>query len=238
MYLTNIYFKETGGFSMWDTFESDVSIFSNEITFLMESKDKAKALTLIKEKHIKEKTITLNVTDKRNDLIIWNAIYAKEIIKNGTLKSSLHPIYNRFYDRLQNTKGLEELQAIEINILSTYFDILINDIEVTNNFVINKILQYLHLRIEGYITLQNLSKDLNISVGYASYCFKKNMNMTIMNYVRQIKIDRAKTLLKSTDDSVLQISAQLGFYDQSHFTKTFKQLVGVSPSSFRNTNYS
>lgn len=222
---------------MWDTFESDVTIFSNEISFLTEAKDKVKALTLVKEKHIKEKVAALNTIDKRNDLIIWNAIYAKEVIKNGTSKASLHPVYNKFYDNIQITNGLEELQAIEISILSTYFDILINEIEVTENFIINKILQYLHLKIENYITLQSLAKDLNISVGYASYCFKKNMDMTIMKYVQKIKIERAKTLLKSTDSSILQISAQLGFYDQSHFSKTFKQLVGISPSSFRNTNY-
>ncbi|MBC8062220.1 MAG: helix-turn-helix transcriptional regulator [Clostridiaceae bacterium] len=222
---------------MWDTFESDISIFSNEISLLMESKDKVTALALVKEKHIKEKLIALNTIDKRNDLIIWNAIYAKEIIKNGTSKASLHPIYNKFYDILQGSKGLEELQTIEINILSTYFNILINEIEVTGNFVINKILQYLHLKIEDYIILQNLAKDLNISVGYASYCFKKNMGMTIMKYAQKIKIERAKTLLKSADYSILHISAQLGFYDQSHFTKTFKQLVGISPSNFRNTNY-
>jgi AraC-like DNA-binding protein len=222
---------------MWDTFESDITIFSNEISFLTEAKDKSKALALVKEKHIKEKSIALNAIDKRNDLIIWNAIYAKEVIKNGTSKASLHPVYNKFYDKLQITKGLEEFQAIEINMLLTYFDILINDIEATGNFMINKILQYLHLKIENYITLENLAEDLNISVGYASYCFKKNMGITIMKYVQKIKVDRAKTLLKSTDNSILQISAQLGFYDQSHFTKTFKQLVGVPPSSFRNTNY-
>lgn len=222
---------------MWDTFESDTSIFSNDISFLTESRDKEKALVLVKEKHMKESMEMLNTIDKRNDLIIWNAIYAKEVIKNGTSKASLHPIYNDFYDLLQVTKGLEELQAIEINIISTYFDILINDIEVTGNYVINKILQYLHLKIEDYFTLEDLSKSLNISVGYASYCFKKNKGTTIMKYAQKIKIERAKALLKSTDNSILQISSQLGFYDQSHFTKTFKLLVGVSPSSFRNSSY-
>ena len=222
---------------MWDTFESDVSIFNNDISFIMEARDKAGALTFVKEKHIKEKSYALNTIDKRNDLIIWNAIYAKEVIKNGISKASLHPIYNKFYDKLQNTKVLEELQAIELHMLSTYFDILINEIEVTENFVINKILQYLYINVENYITLETLAKDLNISAGYASSYFKKNMDITIMKYVQKIKVHRAKTLLKSTDDSILQISAQLGFYDQSHFSKAFKQLVGVSPSRYRNTNY-
>ena len=59
-----------------------------------------------------------------------------------------------------------------------------------------------------------------------------------MKYLREIKVERAKTLLLSTEKSILEISILLGFHDQSHFTNTFKKIVGMSPSEFRNKNYS
>ena len=58
-----------------------------------------------------------------------------------------------------------------------------------------------------------------------------------MRYLREIKIERAKTLLLTTEKSILEISILLGFHDQSHFTNTFKKFVGVSPLKFRNKNY-
>ena len=54
---------------------------------------------------------------------------------------------------------------------------------------------------------------------------------------KKIKIDRAKVLLLTTNKSLLDISISLGFYDQSHFSRTFKSFEGITPSQFRNTNY-
>lgn len=132
---------------------------------------------------------------------------------------------------------MNQLQTLEIIMAKAYFDILINDIQVTDNFMINKMLQYIHINIENHLSLYNLAKDLNISVGYASSCFKKNMGISVMRYVQKIKIDRAKNLLLSTDKSILYIGILLGFYDQSHFSRAFKSIVGVSPTDYRNNNY-
>ena len=76
-----------------------------------------------------------------------------------------------------------------------------------------------------------------MSEGYISDCFKKHMGITIMKYAKKIRIDRAKVLLVTTNASILEISITLGFHDQSHFTRTFKSLAGVSPTEFRNNNY-
>ena len=121
--------------------------------------------------------------------------------------------------------------------VTAYFNILMNDIEVTDNFMINKMLQYIHINIENHLSLERLARDLHISMGYASDCFKNNMGVPIMRYVQKIKIDRAINLLMSTDKSILYIGILLGFYDQSHFSRAFKAMVGVSPTVYRNSNY-
>lgn len=223
---------------MLETFESDSYIFNNDISFLIESKNIEKVLKNLKEKHLREEKNGQSISNKKNDLIIWNAIYTKEIIKNGVSKSALHPLYNKFYDKIQSITKLEELQELEISMANSYFYILINDIQVTDNFTINKMLQYIHINIENYLSLDKLSRDLNISAGYASNCFKKNMGISVMRYVQKTKIDRAKNLLLSTNKSILYIGILLGFYDQSHFSRTFKSMVGVSPTVYRNRNYS
>lgn len=222
---------------MLETFESDIYIFNNDISFLIESKNIPKVLATLKEKHELEKENGQSTRNKKNDLIIWNAIYTKEIIKNGVSKSALHPLYNKFYEIIQGATNLTELQALEVSMATAYFNILINDIEVTDNFMINKMLQYIHVNIENHLSLERLARDLNISVGYASDCFKKHMGIPVMRYVQKVKIDRAKTLLLSTDKSILYIGILLGFYDQSHFSRAFKAIVGVSPTVYRNNNY-
>ena len=222
---------------MEETFLSDINIFSNRISFLIELHAKPEILNIVKTKHKNELIDEISYKEKKIDLYIWNAIFSKEVIKNGIATKYLHPIYNNFYKQITSLKSLDKLQEIELDMIDTYLNMLINDTEVTDNFVINRILKHLHLNIESKISLNKLAKDLNLSEGYISDCFKKHMGITIMNYAKKIRIERAKVILKTTNDSILDISLRLGFHDQSHFYRVFKNFTGVSPLKYRNENF-
>lgn len=216
---------------------SDMSIFNNDISFLIKLRAKPQILEIVKKKHLDEISDEISIQDKKNDLLIWNAMYTREIVENGILTRYLHPIYNKFYTLIPTLNTIEDLQTVEIQMIDTYINLLINDVEVKDNFVINRILKHLHLNIESQISLKKLSRELNLSEGYISDCFKKHMGMTIMKYAKKIRIDRAKVLLVTTTSSILEIGLTLGFHDQSHFHKVFKSFTGVSPSEYRNNNF-
>lgn len=220
-----------------NSFISDMSIFNNDISFLIKLRAKPQILEIVKKKHLDEISDEISIQDKKNDLLIWNAMYTREIVENGILTRYLHPIYNKFYTLIPTLNTIDDLQTTEIQMIDTYINLLINDVEVKDNFVINRILKHLHLNIESQISLKKLSGELNLSEGYISDCFKKHMGMTIMKYAKKIRIDRAKVLLVTTTSSILEIGLTLGFHDQSHFHKVFKSFTGVSPSEYRNNNF-
>lgn len=222
---------------MYNSFISDITIFSNDISSLIDSSNRPAILKNITDKHLKELEDELDADTKRNDLLIWNAIFTKEIIRLGVSKKYLHPLYNKFYDKILITKSLIELQTLELSIASEYLQLLISDIEVKDNFIVNKILQHLHMNIESHVSLEDISHYLNITPQYATSCFKKHMGISLMKYSKKIRIDRAKVLLLTTNKSILDIGLTLGFYDQSHFSKTFKEFEGISPSEYRDSNY-
>lgn len=222
---------------MDNSFISDMNIFNNDVSFLIKLRAKPQILEIILKKHTEEVSEGISIEDKRNDLIIWNAMYTRKIVEYGILTKYLHPIYNKFYTLIPTINTLKELQELEVKMIDTYINLLINDVEVKDNFVINRILKHLHLNIESQISLKKISKDLNLSEGYISECFKKHMGITIMKYAKKIRIDRAKVLLVTTTSSILEISLILGFHDQSHFNKVFKSFTGVSPSEYRNSNF-
>lgn len=219
---------------MYDIFDSDEYFFNNEVFSIIKMRDKNKLFELINRKHSYELMDSIPVTTKKNDLIIWNAVFTREIINKGPSKQYLHPLYNKYYKAIQTCNDLPSLQELENKMVTSYFDILVNFVEVTDNFIINKIITYLYTHLENHLTIKELSDDLHISEGYISTCFKKNMNMSVMNYFKKIKIDRSKTLLIDSDKSILEISTSLGFCDQCHFTKVFKKIVGITPTEFRN----
>ena len=94
----------------------------------------------------------------------------------------------------------EVFSASEIALTNDYGETI--DIEVKDNFVINRILKHLHLNIESQISLKKLANEVNLSEGYISDCFKKHMGITIMKYAKKIRIDRGKVLLVTTNSSI------------------------------------
>lgn len=220
---------------MYDSYDSDDYFFNNEFSFLFQQKNKDAIISIILKKHKDElKEAFLPLSTKRTDLLIWNVIYIREIIKNGSTKQFLHTLYNKYYKTIQTLTTLSDMQKVELDMADTYLDILVNSVEVTNNFITNKILAFLYIHLEENFTLEEISKELNMSVGYMCKCFKNNMGISIMKYFKIIKINRAKTLLKSTNKSILEISTNLSFCDQCNFSKVFKEVEGITPIEYRN----
>jgi len=99
--------------------------------------------------------------------------------------------------------------------------------EEIKDFIENNGFRYLHLR--------DISQGLFISAGYLNNIFKSVTGSTIMQYVENCRIEKAMYLLKHTNESISSISTQLGYYDQYHFSKSFKKVTGNSPTKYRMT---
>lgn len=83
------------------------------------------------------------------------------------------------------------------------------------------------------ITLVELSGLLNLSPTYLSALFKAETTVTVSQYLTNMRIKEAKRLLLVTQDSIAQISAQIGYHDEKYFMRVFKKEVGLTVGEFR-----
>jgi two-component system response regulator YesN len=74
-----------------------------------------------------------------------------------------------------------------------------------------------------------------LSVSKSNLCglFKKQTGNTINEAITKFRLDKACVLLKESSQSIAEISADVGFRDQNYFCRVFKQIFGVTPSSYR-----
>lgn len=82
------------------------------------------------------------------------------------------------------------------------------------------------------LSLQELSDKVGIHPVTISGSFRKYFCCTFGEYMRKMKIDRALYLIRNTKQPLTQVAYICGFADQSHFTRTFKQLTGFLPKDF------
>ena len=94
-------------------------------------------------------------------------------------------------------------------------------------------IDYIYEHIKERITIENLAEYTGLSASYLSRLFKKEIGVSISDYVREKKIEKAQHLLKFCDYSLVEISNYLSFSSQSHFIQMFKEFTGMTPKKYR-----
>ena len=84
------------------------------------------------------------------------------------------------------------------------------------------------------ITPTDISNILGMNCSYLCRHFKQQTGKTISAYVNEIKINEAKSLLESTELSIVDISERLGYSSQNYFQTIFKEVSGMTPWAYRN----
>jgi two-component system response regulator YesN len=83
------------------------------------------------------------------------------------------------------------------------------------------------------IIARDVAKEAGLSVGRALHLFREETGMAMTSYINKMKVDYGKYLLLNSDIQLAELADQLGYYDQSHFTKNFKKFEKITPSHFR-----
>ncbi|MEG4104780.1 helix-turn-helix transcriptional regulator [Microcoleus sp. S13_C5] len=95
------------------------------------------------------------------------------------------------------------------------------------------VINYINDYLSRDLHLSELANLVQMSPSYFGRLFKQSIGVTPHHYVIQCRIEKAKQLLKRQDLSIIYISQQVGFHDQSHFSKTFCKIVGLTPKKYR-----
>jgi len=98
--------------------------------------------------------------------------------------------------------------------------------------VLRRIRAYIDAHIGERISLDDLARQAGVSRFHFARQFRLSTGESPMGYLRRMRIERSKSILQSRETTIAEVAATLGFSDQSHFTRTFGRLVGVSPGSF------
>lgn len=162
--------------------------------------------------------------------LAFNTPNDQELLQKGML------LYDALYSWAKHLQGERHTQSPVEHLL----------LEVFHQFLQNKskgkkipawareLKELIQDQIDTSLTLKELSKDLHIHPAYLSREFSKYFdNLSFGEYIRKHRIEKAVALLQTTDYSLTEIAYLTGFSDQSHFTRTFKQQLGKSPSAFK-----
>ncbi len=119
-----------------------------------------------------------------------------------------------------------------------YFDALLCELQacmqLSQKNTAPEQIRQLIVNSDRILTNREIAQQLHISLKNAEQTFKKHFGKTIHRYQMEIKMESARFYLRDFPDMRMsEIAASLGFYDEFHFSKQFKQLMGISPGAYR-----
>ncbi|WP_233861952.1 helix-turn-helix domain-containing protein [Tenacibaculum piscium] len=98
--------------------------------------------------------------------------------------------------------------------------------------LVRKIAQRIVKNVADEYNVEKLSEEIGISQAKMQEGFKLLFSRTVIEYIRHVRLEKAKDLISSTDGNISQIIYSIGFSSRSYFSKIFKRKYGISPSKY------
>jgi AraC family transcriptional regulator len=162
---------------------------------------------LLRANHLTESSLEISVQKNPNAKLLMLKIY-KEILSNDDFTSS--SIKMLLFDLIGNARIADNIQP----------DWVVQIYELMND------------RWNEPLSLEDLARTAAVHPVTVSKYFRKYFGCTFGEYMRRIKIEKSLSMIKNSFFSLTEIGYECGFYDQSHFCRTFRQLTGFSPKSY------
>lgn len=102
-----------------------------------------------------------------------------------------------------------------------------------SNELVVKMLNYIDDNLYKRITMDEISSIFYFNKDYLMRIFKKELDITIMDYINKRRIYNSLELLKKTDDLVIKIALNSGYSSLEYYSETFTKILGVSPLTYR-----
>lgn len=136
------------------------------------------------------------------------------------------------WEKFLNFTSIHEMENFLLRQISAYFQNLSE--EKINNGAVIAAIQYISVHYhEEDMTICRISEHTNLTPAYLSHVFKKATGKTLVKYINDFRIEKAKELLRDKKLRISDIAAEVGYGDSNYFTKVFRKSCGLTPSEYR-----
>lgn len=172
-------------------------------------------ITLLREKY---KEVPVIVVSGYDDFI-----YVRDALRLGVKDYLLKPINRKELTSILETISIDKEKD--------------NNQDNNEPVIIHHIKDLIDKNLEGDLSLDYISKALNLHPNYISNLFRKHTNLKLSDYIMTRRMDKAKELLKQTNLKVYDIAFLTGFSNPKYFSSVFKKHAGMTPHQYRTTAF-
>jgi AraC-like DNA-binding protein len=207
-----------------------------------------KLLNIIKEGRVEDLKELSNIKEEESASILSKSSYLRSnknhiitlitLVSRAAIDGGLHEeiafsLHDRFIQQVEELNRLDEIRSLAADVLYTFAGKVKQVQDERYSKTITTCKDYIYKHIYDEINHNDIANKVELSSKYLSFLFKKEVGLTVSEYIQQTKIDEVKKLLAYSKTPISEICSLLNFNDQSYFTKVFKKVVGITPKQYR-----
>ncbi|WP_170287683.1 helix-turn-helix domain-containing protein [Aquibacillus halophilus] len=174
--------------------------------------------------------------------IKYHIITLITLVSRASIEGGLHEeiafsLHDKFILQLEELNRLDDIRSLAKDVLYTYAEKVKQVKDERFSRTITLCRDYIFRHIYEEISHDDIANKVDLNPKYLSRLFKKEVGMTVNEYIQQAKIDEAKKLLAYSKTPISEICSLLNYNDQSYFTKVFKKGVGITPKQYRERHH-
>ena len=170
----------------------------------------------------------------KTSIIVFTSLVCRAAIEGGLSPEEAYALGDNYIQTAESAKTLDELNPLS----RLMYDDFIHRVHKcrTNpklSIQVQKCVDYIEMHLDQKIRAADLAALVGYTEYYLTHKFKEETGLSVTDYTKFAKIERAKVLLKSTDQTVQDIAAALSFGTRNYFSRIFQEVTGQTPMEYR-----
>ena len=158
---------------------------------------------------------------------------ARAAIEDNPLLEPLIESNHAWTERLLRARSFEDLSTVLMEALDDFIEAIYVQGVNRSNLKVSQALDYIRRNCAQRISLRTVAREVGLSPSRLSHLMKQYTGRSVVRTIHEARVRHAQQLLERTAHSLAEIAVEVGFGDQSYFTKHFRRITGTTPARYR-----
>lgn len=171
--------------------------------------------------------------DMKNYTITLNTLLCKAAEQAGVHPIHIDSLSNSSIRRIEQLPSAEQCRTFLFRLIQSYCQLIREHNLQSYSLPVRKAITFAITDLTADLSLKSLAEQINVNASYLSSLFRKEVGITLTEYVNRYRVAYAQMLLLQTEMPIKAIAVKCGISDLNYFIRLFKRIGGVTPKVYR-----
>ena len=170
----------------------------------------------------------------KTSVIVFTTLVTRAAMEGGLSPDVAYPLGDSYIQSAESARTMSELDALSVGMYDDFI-CRVHRQRIGPEFSpeIRRCVDYLDMHLSEKIHAADLARLVGYNEYYLTRKFQKETGLSLSEYIKFARVERAKGLLRDTDLTAQEIADRLGFSSRNYFSRIFKEVTGVIPTAYR-----